>query len=53
MVVQKILNNNLLQVKGKDGEEMIAMGKGLRFSYRVGDQLKEEDVEKIYLLKKE
>ncbi len=53
MVVQKILNNNLLQVKGKDGEEMIAMGKGLRFSYRVGDQLKEEDVEKIYLLKDE
>lgn len=53
MVVQKILNNNLLQVKGKDGEEMIAMGKGLRFSYRVGDQLKDEDVEKIYLLKDE
>ncbi len=53
MVIQKILNNNLLQVKGKDGEEMIAMGKGLRFSYRVGDQLKEEDVEKIYLLKDE
>ena len=53
MVVQKILNNNLLQVKGKDGEELIAMGKGLRFSYRVGDQLKEEDVEKIYLLKDE
>lgn len=53
MVVQKILNNNLLQVKGKDGEEMIAMGKGLRFTYRIGDILKEEDVEKIYLLKDE
>lgn len=53
MVIQKILNNNLLQVIGKDGEEMIAMGKGLRFTYRIGVILKEEDVEKIYLLKDE
>ena len=29
------------------------MGKGLRFSYKVGDQLKPEDVEKIYMLKDE
>ena len=29
------------------------MGKGLRFSYKVGEMLKPEDVEKIYILKDE
>ena len=50
MVIEKFLNNNMLLVKN-DQEEMIAMGKGLRFSYKVGDILKDEDVEKIYVLK--
>lgn len=51
MVIQKILNNNLLLVENENGQEQIAMGKGLRFSYKVGDRLKAEDVEKIYMLK--
>lgn len=51
MIVQKILNNNLLLVENENGQEQIAMGKGLRFSYKVGDALKSEDVEKIYMLK--
>ena len=29
------------------------MGKGLRFSYKVGERLRETDVEKIYMLKDE
>lgn len=53
MIIKKILNNNLLLVKGDDNKEMIAMGKGLRFSYSVGDVLEEKDVEKIYMLKNE
>lgn len=53
MLIKKILNNNLLLVKGDDNKEMIAMGKGLRFSYSVGDVLEEKDVEKIYMLKNE
>ena len=27
-------------------EEMIVMGKGLRFHYKVGDEIKNEDIEK-------
>ena len=49
MLVRKILNNNLLLVEDEEGREQIAMGKGLRFSYKVGDQLKAQDVEKIYM----
>ena len=49
MVIEKFLNNNMLLVT-KDGQEMIAMGKGLRFSYKVGDTLDEKDCEKVYVL---
>lgn len=49
MVIEKFLNNNMLLVT-KDGQEMIAMGKGLRFSYKVGDTLNKEDCEKVYVL---
>lgn len=52
MIIRKVLNNNLLLVE-ENGREQIAMGRGLRFSYKVGDTLKESDVEKIYTLKDE
>ena len=52
MVIKKVLNNNLLLVEEK-GQEQIAMGRGLRFSYKVGDQVRKEDVEKVYMLKEE
>ena len=41
MVIKKVLNNNLLLVEEK-GQEQIAMGRGLRFSYKVGDQVRKE-----------
>lgn len=50
MIIEKFLNNNMLLVQN-DQDEMIVMGKGLRFFYKVGDTLKEEDIEKIYVLK--
>lgn len=53
MIVKKILNNNLLLVENKEGKEHIAMGKGLRFTNKVGEPLNEIDVEKIYILKDE
>ena len=31
-------------------EEMIVMGKGLRFHYKVGDEIRDEDIEKTYVL---
>ena len=53
MIIKKVLNNNLLLVESENGKEQIAMGKGLRFSYKVGERLRETDVEKIYMLKDE
>ena len=53
MIIKKVLNNNLLLVESENGKEQIAMGKGLRFSYKVGECLRETDVEKIYMLKDE
>ncbi len=53
MIIKKILNNNFILVNGKNGEEMVAMGKGLRFSHKVGDSLTMDDIEKIYTLKDE
>ncbi|MDO4554313.1 MAG: PRD domain-containing protein [Lachnospiraceae bacterium] len=53
MIVKKILNNNLILASDQDGSEQIVMGKGLRFMNQVGEELKETNIEKIYVLKDE
>lgn len=49
MIIEKFLNNNMLLVNDNH-EEMIVMGKGLRFHYKVGDEIRDEDIEKTYVL---
>lgn len=49
MIIEKFLNNNMLLVNDNH-EEMIVMGKGLRFHYKVGDEIRDEDIEKTYIL---
>ncbi len=51
MIVKKILNNNLLLTIDKNGFEQIVMGKGIRFINNVGEKLKQEHIQKIYVLK--
>ncbi len=51
MIVQKILNNNLILTTDENGVEQIVMGKGLRFINTVGEELKQEQIQKIYILK--
>ena len=41
MIIEKFLNNNMLLVNDNH-EEMIVMGKGLRFHYKVGDEIRDE-----------
>ena len=36
MIIKKILNNNFILVNGKNGEEMVAMGKGSAFPTKWG-----------------
>lgn len=50
MIIEKFLNNNMLLVNDNH-EEMIVMGKGLRFHYKVGDEIRDEDIEKTLFFK--
>ena len=53
MIVKKILNNNLILVSDEMGKEHIVMGKGLRFSNTVGEELVDSSIEKVFVLKEE
>lgn len=49
MKVLKILNNNFILVENAKGQEEIVMGRGLRFKTQVGEELKEEDIERRFI----
>lgn len=53
MIVRKILNNNLLLAADESGHEQIVMGKGLRFLNQVGEELCQEQIQKIFVLQDE
>ncbi|KAI4449439.1 Cryptic beta-glucoside bgl operon antiterminator [Eubacterium plexicaudatum ASF492] len=53
MRVVKILNNNYILAADADGNEYIVMGKGLRFSYQIGSELKEESIRKTFVSRDE
>lgn len=53
MIVQKILNNNLILVLDEHGREQIVMGKGLRFFNQVGQELQQEHVQKVFVVREE
>jgi beta-glucoside operon transcriptional antiterminator len=48
MKVLKIINNNIVSALDKDGNEVVAMGKGLGFKYKLGKRIKSEEIEKIF-----
>ncbi|MGM0831146.1 MAG: CAT RNA binding domain-containing protein [Bacillota bacterium] len=49
MKINKILNNNVIvTMKGK--QEVIVMGRGLAFNKRVGEEIDEDKLEKIFTL---
>lgn len=49
MEIIKKLNNNVI-VSSKDGQEIIAMGRGIAFNREVGSEIDEEDVDKVFTL---
>jgi len=53
LIVEKILNNNLILTIDENGIEQIVMGKGLRFINQVGKELRQEQIQKVYILKDE
>lgn len=49
MYIIKVLNNLLLFVKDDNDEEIILMGKGIGYNYKVGFELNKKDIEKIFV----
>ncbi|WP_028328806.1 BglG family transcription antiterminator LicT [Brachyspira alvinipulli] len=50
MKIGKILNNNVAVIFEDDKTEKIVMGRGISFKKKVGDEIEEEKVDKIFLL---
>ncbi len=52
VIIEKVLNNNAV-VSLKDQQEIIIIGRGIAYQKRVGDEINEEHIEKIFTLKNE
>ncbi|RVT60241.1 BglG family transcription antiterminator LicT [Niallia taxi] len=52
MKIEKILNNNAV-ISIKDNQEIIIIGRGIAFQKRAGDQIAEEQIDKIFTLENE
>lgn len=50
MKIDKVFNNNVVQVLGEKNEEIIVMGKGLGFQKKPGDEVNQELIEKRFIL---
>ena len=50
MVIKKIFNNNVVLTENESGREIIAMGRGIAFGRRVGNEFSADSVERIYTL---
>ncbi len=50
--IEKILNNNAV-ISIKDNQEIIIIGRGIAFNKRVGDDINEQQIDKIFTLENE
>nr|WP_276561310.1 PRD domain-containing protein [Bacillus paramycoides] len=50
--IEKILNNNAA-ISIKDNQEIIIVGRGIAFKKRVGDDINEQQIDKIFILENE
>lgn len=50
MKIDKVYNNNVVQIREDSGEEAIVMGKGIGFQKKVGDELDLSKIEKKFVL---
>ena len=50
MIIKKIFNNNVILTENESGREIIAMGWGIAFGRRVGNEIPADSVERIYTL---
>lgn len=50
MRIEKVINNNIIAAKDNMNVELVAMGKGIGFGKKTGDEIADEKVEKIFRL---
>ncbi|EMC40865.1 putative transcriptional antiterminator [Streptococcus mutans B] len=50
MKIEKVFNNNVVQILGINNEEIIVMGKGLGFQKKPGDGVNQDLIEKRFIL---
>ena len=50
MLIEKVLNNNVVSTKDKNGNELVVMGRGIAFGCKVGDAIQKDKIEKIFRL---
>ncbi len=50
MIIYKILNNNVVLILDENDKEQIVMGRGIAYKKRVGDEIEENMVDKVFTL---
>lgn len=50
MIIEKVYNNNVIQVQDEQGQELIVMGRGLGFQKKIGDSIDQIKIEKVFVL---
>lgn len=50
MKIDKVINNNIISAYDGEGREVVVMGRGLGFKAKIGQDLAEEKIEKVFRL---
>ncbi|MDU2663648.1 MAG: PRD domain-containing protein [Clostridium perfringens] len=50
MIIDRVLNNNVVIIKDKKGIEQVVCGKGIAFKKKVGDEIDEREINKVFIL---
>lgn len=51
MKIAKVINNNVISVLQADGSELVMMGRGIAFQKKVGEEVEQEKIQKVFALK--
>ena len=50
MRIEKVINNNIISTRDKQGVELVVMGRGIGFGKKPGSEVVEKKIEKVFLL---
>ena len=50
MRIEKVINNNIISTRDKQGVELVVMGRGIGFGKKPGSEVIEKKIEKVFRL---